>query len=59
MEKTCQRVNMKDLPAEFFLPPPTQAGLWRETAGLLIACVLFDVTLAIIVWLTHGIVVHV
>lgn len=58
MRTTRQRVNMKDLPAEFFLPPPTQAGLWRETAALLIGCVVFIVTLAIIVWLTHGIVIH-
>lgn len=50
---------MKDLPAEFFLPPPTNAGLWDETAKLIGGCVAFIVLLGIVVALTHGIVVQV
>lgn len=53
-----QRVNMKDLPAEFFLPPPTNAGLWRETAMLVGGSVAFIVALGVIVALTQGIVVR-
>jgi hypothetical protein len=50
---------MKDLPAEFFLPPPTNAGLWRETALLVGCSVAFIVILGVIVALTQGIVVRV
>jgi hypothetical protein len=52
-------VGMKDLPAEFFLPPPTNAELWDETAKLVGGCVAFIVVLGIIVALLHGIVIHV
>jgi hypothetical protein len=48
---------MKDMPAEFFLPPQTTAGLWQETAKLLAGCVAFIVILGIVVALTQGIVV--
>ena len=54
-----RRVNMKDLPPEFFLPPPTEAGLWRETAALLLGSLGFVIILAIIVALTQGIVLKV
>jgi hypothetical protein len=50
---------MKDLPAEFFLPPQTNPELWRETAKLVAGCVAFIVILGIIVALTQGIVVKV
>jgi hypothetical protein len=49
---------MKDLPAEFFLPPQTNAALWRETVKLVAGCVAFIVILGIIVALTQGIVIH-
>lgn len=52
-----QRVSMKDLPAEFFLPPPTNAALWNETVKLVGGSVAFIVILGIIVALTQGIVV--
>jgi hypothetical protein len=52
-----QRVDMKDLPAEFFLPPQTNAALWNETWKLVTGCVAFIVVLGIIVALTQGIVV--
>jgi hypothetical protein len=51
--------RMKDLPAEFFLPPQSNAALKRETARLLSACVAFIVILGIIVALTQGIVIRV
>jgi hypothetical protein len=51
--------SMKDLPAEFFLPPQTNAALWRETIKLIAGCVAFIVILGIIVALTQGIVVSV
>jgi hypothetical protein len=51
--------NMKDMPAEFFLPPPTRAGLWRETAALALGCYAFIIALAIIVGLAHDIVISV
>ncbi len=51
--------SMKDMPAEFFLPPPTQAGLWRETIALAVGCYAFILVLAIVVAFTQGIVVHV
>lgn len=54
-----KRKSMKDMPAEFFLPPPTREGLWRETAALVIGCFTFIVVLAILVTLTQGIVVTV
>lgn len=50
---------MKDLPAEFFLPPQTNAALKRETTRLVAGCVAFLVTLGIIVALTQGIVITV
>jgi hypothetical protein len=52
-----QRVNMKDLPAEFFLPPQTNAALWSETWKLIAGSVAFIVVLGIVVALTQGIVV--
>jgi hypothetical protein len=48
---------MKDLPAEFFLPPQTDAALRRETIKLVAGCVAFIVALGIIVALTQGIVI--
>ncbi len=51
--------RMKKLPAEFFLPPQTNAALQRETARLVAACVAFIVILGVIVALTQGIVVKV
>ena len=48
---------MKDLPAEFFLPPQTNAALKRETIMLIAGCVAFIVVIGIIVALTQGIVV--
>jgi hypothetical protein len=53
-----QRVSMKDLPAEFFLPPPTNAALWSETVKLVGGCVAFIVILGIIVALTQGAVIE-
>ena len=53
-----KRESMKDMPAEFFLPPPTQAGLWRETVTLAVGCYAFIFLLAIIVAFTQGIVVE-
>ena len=50
---------MKDLPAEFFLPPQTNEALKTETIRLLAGCVAFLVILGIIVALTQGIVVTV
>jgi hypothetical protein len=47
---------MKELPAEFFLPPQTDAALRRETVRLIAGCVAFIVVLGIIVALTQGIV---
>jgi hypothetical protein len=54
-----QNTSMKDLPAEFFLPPQTNAALRRETVRLVAACVAFIVVLGIIVALTQGIVIKV
>jgi hypothetical protein len=54
-----EETNMKDLPAEFFLPPQTNAALTRETIKLLAGCIAFLVVLGIIVVLTQGIVVNV
>ena len=50
---------MKELPAEFFLPPRTNGALKRETLRLVAACVAFIVFLGIIVALTQGIVIKV
>jgi hypothetical protein len=46
---------MKDMPAEFFLPPQTNDALRRETLKLVAGCVAFIVVLGIIVALTQGI----
>ena len=54
-----QLTSMKELPAEFFLPPQTNAALKRETVRLVAACVAFIVVLGIIVALTQGIVIKV
>jgi hypothetical protein len=51
--------RMKQLPAEFFLPPQSNAALQRETVRLVAACVAFIVILGIIVALTQGIVITV
>jgi hypothetical protein len=48
---------MKDMPAEFFLPPQTNDALRRETLKLVAGCVAFIVVLGIIVALTQGIVI--
>jgi hypothetical protein len=50
---------MKDLPAEFFLPPQTNDALKKETIRLLVGCVAFLVILGVTVALTQGIVVSV
>jgi hypothetical protein len=50
---------VKELPAEFFLPPQTNTALKRETVRLVAACVAFIVALGIIVALTQGIVIKV
>jgi hypothetical protein len=50
---------MKELPAEFFLPPQTNAALKQETVRLVAGCVAFIVILGIIVALTQGIVIRV
>ncbi|TDH48010.1 hypothetical protein E2F47_25550 [Mycobacterium eburneum] len=52
-----RRTDMKDMPAEFFLPPQTNKALWEETGKLLALCVAFIVVLGIAVVLTQGIVV--
>ena len=51
--------RMKKLPAEFFLPPQTNAALQRETVRLVAACVAFIVILGVIVALTQGMVLKV
>jgi hypothetical protein len=51
--------RVKKLPAEFFLPPRTNAALTRETIRLVAACVAFIVMLGVIVALTQGIVLKV
>jgi hypothetical protein len=51
--------RMNKLPAEFFLPPQTNAALQRETVRLVAACVAFIVILGVIVALTQGIVLKV
>ncbi|MBB5160550.1 hypothetical protein [Mycobacterium sp. AZCC_0083] len=47
---------MKDMPAEFFLPPQTNEALAKETIRLIAGCVAFIVILGIIVASTQGIV---
>jgi hypothetical protein len=54
-----RKSNVKDLPAEFFLPPQTNEALKNETIQLLAGCVAFLVILGIIVALTQGIVIKV
>jgi hypothetical protein len=54
-----RKSNVKDLPAEFFLPPQTNEALKKETIRLLAGCVAFLVILGIIVALTQGIVIKV
>ncbi|MFZ0230169.1 MAG: hypothetical protein WA622_12095 [Mycobacterium sp.] len=51
--------SMKQLPAEFFLPPQTNAALKRETVRLVAFCVAFIVILGVVVALTQGIVITV
>ena len=51
--------RMNKLPAEFFLPPQTNAALQRETVRLVAACVAFIVILGVAVALTQGIVLKV
>ncbi|MBE1551920.1 hypothetical protein GGC64_006007 [Mycobacterium sp. OAS707] len=59
MPRDFNRKNMKDMPAEFFLPPPTKSGLWRETAALALGCYAFITVLAITVALMQNIIVRV
>ncbi|MDV3124510.1 hypothetical protein M1247_06265 [Mycobacterium sp. 21AC1] len=54
-----KRTSMKDMPAEFFLPPQTNTALWAETVKLVVGCVAYLVVLGIVVALTQGIVVSV
>lgn len=54
-----EHINMKDLPAEFFLPPPTNVGLWQETAKLVGGAFLFILILALLVAVTQGVVIKV
>jgi len=58
-DRDWQNPSMKELPAEFFLPPQTKAALQRETVRLVAVCVAFIVVLGIIVALTQGIVIKV
>jgi hypothetical protein len=58
-DRDYQNTSMKKLPAEFFLPPQTNAALQRETVRLVAACVAFIVVLGIIVAFTQGIVIKV
>ncbi|MCV7388159.1 hypothetical protein H5P34_08880 [Mycobacterium porcinum] len=50
---------MKDMPAEFFLPPQNNAELWDETVKLVAGCVAFLVILGVVVALTQGMVISV
>jgi len=54
-----KRIRMTDMPAEFFLPPQSNAALWDETVKLVVGCVVYLVILGIIVALTQGIVISV
>jgi hypothetical protein len=47
---------MKQLPAEFFLPPQSNAALTRETIRLVALCGAFIAILGTVVALTQGIV---
>jgi hypothetical protein len=58
-DRDWQDTSTKELPAEFFLPPQTNAALKRETVRLVAGCVAFIVVLGIIVALTQGIVIKV
>jgi hypothetical protein len=58
MPRDFKRKSMKDMPAEFFLPPPTKSGLWRETAALALGCYAFITVLAITVALMQDIIVR-
>jgi hypothetical protein len=51
--------RMKEMPAEFFLPPQTNAALKRETIWLVAVSVAFIVVLGVVVALTQGIVITV
>jgi hypothetical protein len=53
---TLDERDMKDMPAEFFLPPQTNEALAKETIRLIVGCVAFILILGIIVALTQGIV---
>jgi hypothetical protein len=53
-----QNTSMKEMPAEFFLPPQTTAALKRETVWLVAVNVAFIVVLGVIVVLTQGIVLN-
>ena len=50
---------MKNLPAEFFLPPQTTEALTRETVRLVAVSIAFIVILGVVVALTQGIVIAV
>lgn len=56
MDEPKRRI-MKDMQAEFFLPPPTRSGLCWETFTLVLGCYVFILVLAIIVALTQGTVI--
>lgn len=53
------RRSMKDMPAEFFLPPQSDADLRSETLKLIALSVAFILLLAVVVALTNGIIVKV
>lgn len=53
-----KRTSVKDMPAEFFLPPQSNAALWDETVKLALGCVAFIVVLGLIVASTQGIVIR-
>ncbi|MCW2831293.1 MAG: hypothetical protein JWP31_1985 [Aeromicrobium sp.] len=50
--------NMKDMPAEFFLPPQTDEGLRKETMKLVALSAGFIVALGAVVALTQDIVIR-
>jgi hypothetical protein len=58
MDGTNQRSSMKDIPAEFYLPPQSNTALWQETRKLVLGSVAYIVILGIIVALTQGIVIE-
>jgi hypothetical protein len=53
-----KRKSVKELPPEFFLPPPTNAELCEETGKLIAGCYAFILILGIIVVFTQGIVIE-